>query len=69
MSSIKLEVRYEGVVYRLSIRKTVFKGVEMCYKSKDDNWLLSTWRNGSTIDEVAEKWEVLFKQNNIEEWQ
>ena len=64
---ITLQVKYEGTMYFLRIRKTVYKGIEMYYEDTNKNFLFQTWRNADTIDELVEKWDKIFELNNINE--
>lgn len=62
---IILQVKHEGTMYFLRIRKTVYKGIEMYYEDTNTNFLFQTWRSADTIDELIEKWDKLFELNNI----
>lgn len=60
-------VKFEGVMYDLVLKLTVYKGFSLeYYDCVQNKYLFDTWRNGNTIEEVNQKWAKLLEGKDVE---
>lgn len=60
------EVNYKEDVYRLRLKKTIYKGLSMWFESNNGNYLFETFRDRDDFNDLLKVWHEILKDKEVE---